>query len=56
MYSVYKWIIKNRYQGTSMTKLEILITGALLMTASTAMAAPNAEALAQKSNCLMATV
>lgn len=36
-----------------MTKLEILITGALLVTATTAMAAPNAEALAQKSNCLM---
>jgi cytochrome c len=36
-----------------MTKLEILITGALLVAATTAMAAPNAEALAQKSNCLM---
>jgi cytochrome c len=36
-----------------MTKLEILISGALLMAATTAMAAPNAEALAQKSNCLM---
>jgi cytochrome c len=36
-----------------MTKLEILISGALLVAATTAMAAPNAEALAQKSNCLM---
>jgi cytochrome c len=36
-----------------MTKLEILTSGALLMAATTAMAAPNAEALAQKSNCLM---
>ena len=41
-----------------MIKLKTLLTGVLLATATTtlsttAMAAPNAEALAQKSNCLM---
>lgn len=36
-----------------MTKLKMLVTGALFAAAVTAMAAPNAEALAQKSNCLM---
>lgn len=36
-----------------MTKLKMLITGALLATTTVAIAAQNAEGLAQKSNCLM---
>lgn len=36
-----------------MTKLKMLVTGALFAAAATTMAAPNTEALAQKSNCLM---
>jgi cytochrome c len=36
-----------------MTKLNLLIAGVLFATATAGMAAPNAEALAQKSNCLM---
>lgn len=36
-----------------MTKLNMLIAGVLLASTTASMAAPNAEALAQKSNCLM---
>ncbi len=36
-----------------MTKLRVLIAGVLLAGTTASMAAPNAEALAQKSNCLM---
>lgn len=36
-----------------MTKLKVLIAGAMLASTTASMAATNAEALAQKSNCLM---
>lgn len=36
-----------------MTKLKVLIAGVLLASTTASMAATNAEALAQKSNCLM---